>query len=103
CKPQDVSLGLRCREVIQEFGLTVAKRASMWGALHSCGHRLGGVMTKTDDAVIAINMHNFGLISCGICVVHLRIGDEDDEIAGIDQVRGRNIDAKYTRIALTGE
>src|SRR5699024_8590047 len=103
CEPQDVSLGLRCREAIQEFGLTVAKRTSMRGALHSCGHGVGGVMSKTDDAVIAINMHNFGLISCGFCVVHLRIGDEDDEIAGVDQVRGRTIDAKYSRIALAGD
>src|SRR5699024_2585714 len=65
--------------------------------------RLGWVVSKTDDAVAAINMYNFWFMVCCFGMVHLSIRDEDDEIGRVDQVGCCPIDAQDTRVAFTGD
>jgi len=44
-----------------------------------------------------------GQVGAGLGVGHLGVGDEDDDVAGADQVGGGTVDANLARAALAGD
>src|SRR4029078_5992963 len=53
-----------------------------------------------DDAVFAIDEHHAGAAGAGFCVCELLVGDDDQEVAGVDEVGGGAVNADFARAAL---
>src|ERR1044072_4753840 len=50
--------------------------------------RVGGVGAGLDDAVVLVDEHDAWLVSGRLGGVHLPVGDEDDDVAVVDEGRG---------------
>ena len=64
------------------------------------GHRLAAVVAELDDAVARVDVDDRGLQRARFGIVHHRIADDDDEVAGVDEVRGGAVDADHPAAAL---
>src|SRR5699024_3492188 len=64
---------------------------------------LGRVGPGVGDTVARVDEHHPRLKCTGLGVVDLGVGDEDDQIPGMDQVGGGAVDTDHTAARLSGD
>src|SRR5690349_13988864 len=67
------------------------------------GHRGAGVPAELDDPVGGVDVHDLGDVALGLGLVHDPVADQDDQVAGVHEVRGRAVDPDDAAAALAGD
>src|SRR6476646_1683445 len=71
--------------------------------LIATGHGFGGIVTDLHDAIVAVDMNDPGLQCPRLGIVEYRIGHDDDDIAGMHQVRRSAVDTNHAGATRTGD
>src|SRR5437764_15216134 len=82
---------------------TTRKPSSRRDQLAGVGGNECRIAAEVDRVVAGVDENNPGLIAAGLGVLHLGIGDQDHQVAGMHEMRCCAVDSDHTAAALTGD
>src|SRR5690606_27144612 len=80
-----------------------AARLDREGDLLGGARHLSGLVTDVEHPVALVDEDDGRGVGAGVGVAEHAVGDEDDEVAGVDEVGGRAVDLDVAAPALAGD
>src|SRR5690606_13482039 len=93
--PGGAAVGITCGS--RACGDPVAARQTV--VRSAAVHQSGRIGVQRNDPVVTVHMYHSGLVGARRLVVELGVGDQDDQIARVDEVRRRTVDADHASAA----